>query len=217
MAASMAEVREIYLELSRVARGCCRSAGEARDVVQDAFEVALTRGFDDWAAPPRRAWLRGVIRKRAAFLARGEGRRRLREQLPDGLCPGASGWTWQPAFLASLPRGLRRVAALASADLNAAEIRWVLGLTDPALRQRISALRRAVRAAPERPTMPAAEPAFSLGGRRAHLLTALRSRPGAGLATHDPDGHPILLCRLPHKRGTRGNSSAKEKRCLDPS
>lgn len=205
-----ASLGDLYAELLRVARHCSRSAEEARDLVQDVFEVALARGFDDWAAPGRRAWLRGVVRKRAAFLARGQARRRRRELLPDGLSEAVGGWRWHPRFLASLPRGLRRVAALASADLNAAEIRWVLGLSDPALRQRLSALRRAVRAEAELPVVRADEPPVALGSRRAHLLEVLRRRPGAGIATHDPDGHAILLCRAPHKRGPAGNSSAKE-------
>ncbi len=213
MAASTPLLQDVYLELLRVARGCCSSVEEARDVVQDAFEAALARGAHDFTSDRDRAWLRGVVRKRAAFLARGAARRRRRELLADGIVPEAGAWTWQPAFLASLSRGLRRVAALASADLTAAEMRWVLGLSDPALRQRLSALRRAVRAAPEPPTLSAsaAEPSFSLGGRRAHLLVALRRRPKAGLATHDPDGHAILLCQLPHKSGGRGNSRAKEQ------
>lgn len=217
MAAGRAAVRDAYLELLRVARRWSHSAEEAHDLVQDAFEAALARGYEDWAAPARRAWLRGVVRKRAAFLARGQTRRRRREQLPDGLGSGASRWMWHPRFLASLPRGLRRVAALASADLSAAEIRWVLGLSGPALRQRLSALRRAVRAQPELPTLPAAEPTFSLGGRRAHLLAGLRCRPGAVLATHDPDGHAILLCGVAHEWRGRGNSSAKEFPCPSPS
>jgi DNA-directed RNA polymerase specialized sigma24 family protein len=125
------QVRDVYLELLRAARRYCRSAGEAHDVVQDAFEVALSCGLRDWAAPARRAWLRGVVRKRAAFVARGQARRRRREQLPEEPMPRAGGSTWQPGFLAALPRGLRRVAALASADLNAAEIRWLLGLPRP--------------------------------------------------------------------------------------
>ena len=179
--------------------------------MQDAFEAALARGAPDFTSDRDRAWLRGVVRKRAAFLARGAARRRRREQLTESIVPRTEPWTWQPAFLASLSRGLRRVATLVSADLTAAEVRWVLGLSDPALRQRLSALRRAVRAAAEPPTLSATEPSFSLGGRRAHLLTALRLRPGAGLATHDPDGHAILLCKLPHKSEGRGNSRAKEQ------
>lgn len=67
-----------------------------------------------------------------------------------------------------------------------------------------------MRAEAELPVVRADEPPVALGSRRAHLLEVLRRRPGAGIATHDPDGHAILLCHAPHKRGPVGNSSAKE-------
>jgi DNA-directed RNA polymerase specialized sigma24 family protein len=189
--------REAYQDVMRTARRCARSADEARELTQDAFVAALTRGFEDWAAPARRAWLHGVVRRRAAFLARGHARRRRRERLFASAPSHVGSWTWQPAFLASLPRSLRAVATLASADLCAAELRWLLSLSDTALRKRLSDLRRAVRAAPEPPTMPAPEPPLALGMRRAELLTSLRRQPAA-LATHDPDGHAILLRVVAH-------------------
>lgn len=124
-----------------------------------------------------------------------------------GAPAGASGgaWTWRADFLDSLPRSLRIVAALASADLCAAEIRWLLGLSDTALRQRLSALRGAVRAEDEEPTLPASEPPVALGWRRTQLLSNLRRREGRVLATHDPDGHPIFLRFVPHGTGPGGN------------
>lgn len=183
-----------YRELLRTARRFARSEDEARDLVQDALVIALTRGFDDWSSSERRGWLCGVVRKRAAFVARGEKRRRLREQVPDGGADSGGGrWLWQPRFLASLPRSLRAVAVLASADLCAAEIRWLLKLSDTALRQRLSALRHAVRAEAELPTLLAPETELSFGEQRAHLLRGLRRRGDRAVATHDPDGHVIIL------------------------
>ncbi len=190
----------------RVARRFAGSEDEARDLVQDAVLIALARGFDDWSAPGRRGWLRGVVQKRAAFLIRGQVRRRRREELPDGAsAPRASSWAWHADFLASLPHSLRVVAALASADLCAAEIRWLLGLSDTALRQRLTALRRAVRGQAEPPTRAAPEPRLSWGGARAQLLAGLRQQHGRVVATHDPDGHVILLRIGPHEIGLRGN------------
>lgn len=217
---------DAYRDILQTARRFARSADEARDLVQDALAIALARGFRDWPASAHRAWLRGVIRKRAAFLVRGQVRRRRREEAalgpeaagehPGREAPGSEGagerggrWSWQPGFLASLPRSLRAVAMLASADLCAAEIRWLLGLTDTALRQRLSALRRAVRAAAEAPTRPAPEPALTFGAHRASLLSVLRRHQGAALATHDPDGHAILLRLVPHKTWPLGNSRGK--------
>ena len=172
--------------------------------------IALARGFVDWPTPERRAWLCGVVRKRAAFLARGQARQRRREALFEPAGQGASGWGWQPGFLASLPRSLRVVASLASADLCAAEIRWLLGLSDTALRKRLSALRRAVRAEAEPPRLPAPEPPRSFGVHRPQLLADLRRQRGAAVATHDPDGHAILLRINAHGSGPLGNGQAEE-------
>jgi RNA polymerase sigma-70 factor (ECF subfamily) len=205
VAASAAVCQEAYRDLLRTARRLARSAEEARDLVQDVLLIALSSGLEDWPSPGRRPWLRGVVRKRAAFLARGQLRRRRREALAELAGPGAVSWIWQPRFLASLPRSLRAVAALASADLCAAEIRWLLGLSSTALRQRLSELRRAVRAAAEAPTLPAAEPTLSFGANRASLLAVLRRQDAPALATHDPDGHAILLRMRAHKSPPLGN------------
>jgi DNA-directed RNA polymerase specialized sigma24 family protein len=205
MAPSLDVCHEAYRDILRTARRLTRSVDEARDLAQDVLVIALARGLDDWQSLAHRPWLRGVVRKRAAFLVRGQQRRRRREQLPDGAGARGSTWVWQPGFLASLPRSLRVVATMASADLCAAEIQWLLGLSDTALRQRLSALRRAVRAEAEPPTLPGPEPQPSFGAHRAQLLAGLRLQRGLALATHDPDGHAILLRVNPHKTSAPGN------------
>jgi glyoxylase I family protein len=211
MASSAAVPPDAYREILRAARHLTHSEQDARDLVQDAIVIALARGFDDWSTQARRAWIRGVIHRRAAFVARGGSRRRSREAHAASVPVADVGrWAWQAEFLASLPPSLRAVATLASADLCAAEIRWLLGLTDTALRQRLCALRRAVRAQPEPPTHGAPEPASWLGQRRKHLLAGLRQQHGRVLATHDPDGHAIFLRVGPHRTGRPGNPSANE-------
>jgi DNA-directed RNA polymerase specialized sigma24 family protein len=196
---------EAYRDILRMARRFSRSGDDARDLVQDVLMIALARGFHDWPSPARRAWLRGVVRKRAAFLARGQSRQRRREGLLDAVGQDVGTWSWQARFLASLPPSLRAVALLASADLCAAEIRWLLGLSDTALRKRLSALRCAVRAEAEPPTLPAPEPDLAFGAHRAQLLASLRRQGGPAVATHDPDGHAILLRINPHKVRPLGN------------
>ena len=193
-----------------MSRRLARSGDEARDLAQDVLVIALARGFEDWASPARRGWLSGVVRKRWAFVARGEGRRRRREGLVEAAGPRAGAWVWDAGFLASLPRSLRAVATLAGAELCAAEIRWLLGLSDTALRKRLSELRRAVLAAPELPTQPAPEPRLSFGAHRGQLLAVLRQQRGPAVATHDPDGHTLLLRWSAHKMGKLGNPEAKE-------
>src|SRR4051812_18790522 len=93
---------EAYRDILKVARRFTSTADEARDLVQDELVIALDRGFADWSSLARRAWLRGVVRKHAAFLSRGQARRRRREELSDGAGQGASSWAWRPGFLASL-------------------------------------------------------------------------------------------------------------------
>jgi RNA polymerase sigma-70 factor (ECF subfamily) len=205
MASNLNVCGEAYRDILRVARRFTRSADEARDLVQDVLVIALARGFEDWPSAERRGWLRGVVRKRAAFLVRGETRRRRREELPEGVGHRAGSWAWHPGFLAALPPSLRVVAALASADLCAAEIRWLLGLSNAALRQRLSALRCAVRAEAEPPTLAAPEPQLSFGAHRALLLASLRRQRSPALATHDPDGHAILLRLNAHRIRPLGN------------
>jgi DNA-directed RNA polymerase specialized sigma24 family protein len=196
---------EAYRDILKTARRFARGPDDARDLAQDVLVIALTRGLEDWRSPAHRAWLRGVVRKRAAFLLRGQIRRRRREELREQGAEGAGTWTWEPRFLTSLPRSLRVIAALASADLCAAEIRWLLGLTDTALRQRLSALRRRVRSAAEPPRLPAPAPPMAFGARRALLLAGLRRQRSPALATHDPDGHVILLRMPAHKERPPGN------------
>lgn len=196
-----------YQEVLRLARRCVRTDAEAHDLTQDALLIALDRGLSDWADPAVRPWLHGVVRKRAALIARTEGRRRRRDQTLHDLDEvQRAAWSWSPSFLSSLPPSLRCVARLASADLCAAEICWLLGIQPTALRVRLSALRKAVHAEAELPTVALAVPAMALGPRRAPVLAGLKRLPGQALATHDPDGHTLIF-RIPaYKSPGRGNS-----------
>jgi RNA polymerase sigma-70 factor (ECF subfamily) len=199
--------RETYREVLVTARRFARSEADAHDLVQDVLEIALARGVNDWSSAERRAWLRGVVRRHAAFVVRGEKRRRQRELGAAGVeaASGVAAWVWQPKFLASLPRSLRSVATLASADWCAAEIRWLLQLSDTALRQRLTALRRALSAHHEPPTLPVVGPQQAFGPQRAQLLAHLRRRGGRAVVTQDPDGHVLFLKMAAHKTGADGN------------
>jgi RNA polymerase sigma-70 factor (ECF subfamily) len=70
-------MHDVYDECLRAATRCSRDRSEAGDLVQTVFLRALERGVDV-AAPERRAWLRGALRRRAAFEARLAARRRSR-------------------------------------------------------------------------------------------------------------------------------------------
>lgn len=196
-----------YRDILRLARRFTHTDADARDLAQDALTAALDRGFADWASPARRPWLWGVLRKRAAFVARSDTRRVRREHAVQAGSEGSPvAWAWRPSFLASLPRSLRMVATLASVDLSAAEIRWLLRLTPESLRTRLCALRRAVRAEAEPPTLPSHQPPPSLGRTRAVLLSGLKVTNLPMIATHDPDGHAIFFRAVAHEKGRPGNA-----------
>jgi DNA-directed RNA polymerase specialized sigma24 family protein len=209
-------MRAVYSELLRTARRWTRRAEEAQDLVHDAFVEALERGRVDWRAPEGEAWLRGVVRRRAAFQARTAGRRRRREALVAGAgSPSATSaqnrWRWSEQVLAALPRSLRVLAALVAADLSAVEIRWALRLTDTAFRKRVSELRKAVQGVLQDPEAVVAVPmgpGHALGPLRAELIQALKRHGSAALGTHDPDGHALIFCFPrggPLEKATRGN------------
>jgi RNA polymerase sigma-70 factor (ECF subfamily) len=196
-----------YRDIVRLARRFAPTEDEARDLAQDALMVALDRGFADWASPARRPWLCGVLRKRAAFVARTDSRRIRRERaVPATIGDAAVALTWRPGFLTALPPSLRVVATLASADMSAAEMRWLLRLTPTALRTRLCALRRAVCAEDEPPTLPRGRPHYSLGPHRPVLLAGLKITKLPMVAMQDPDGHAIFFRVVAHTKGRRGNT-----------
>jgi DNA-directed RNA polymerase specialized sigma24 family protein len=196
-------VSAAYAELLRAARRWTKSPDEARDLVQTALTEAVARGFSDWESAGRRGWLHGVIRRQAAFQARGKARRRRRDRLwqLDREQPEPVAWAWAPQFLSTLAPSLRAVALLAQAGLGSAEVRSVLRLTGVALRQRLTALRRALATAAEPTVAATAPPGAGLGPRRQGLLSALRRRPGWTLGSHDPDGHPLIFVAKSSRTG----------------
>lgn len=207
-------LRELYEECVRVAAASSRSAQHARDLAHAVLLDAIERDIADLSAPERRAWLRGALRKRAAFEARTAMRRRKREAHWQSGLEGApvepEPWRFSPELLAQLSPALRVLAALASAELEPREIRSVLRLTDTAFRKRLSELRRAVREATAAGVAVIRRPdaAYALGATRAELLESLKGHPAWAVASHDPDGHPLIFSRIgAHKTSPAGNSS----------
>jgi DNA-directed RNA polymerase specialized sigma24 family protein len=191
-------MREAYDECLRTAAACSRNRHEARDLVQSVFLAALERGVSSLDAPERRAWLRGALRRRAAFEARLAARRRKREarwQMERAPGEPVRAWRMSSEFLASLQPSLRAVASLASADLSPGEIQSVLRLSGTAFRKRLSMLRRFVREASEAgfSVVTTRGTAYALGPARASVIESLRRRPESVLGSHDPDGHPLLF------------------------
>ena len=182
-----------FQDLHALARRVSRRADEADDLVQDALLIALESGRTNLAAPETRRWLAGVIRNRAAFDARSSARRRNRETGWSEAQPAAASRAETTApELAHLSPALRVTALLALSGHTRQEIGWLLNLSDDALRQRVSQLKRALDNAP----MPDAAPSGPLAfGRIRRALLGPTRRPGAILASHDPDGHLFVVSR----------------------
>jgi DNA-directed RNA polymerase specialized sigma24 family protein len=205
-------LRQLYDECVRVAAASSRSADQARDLAHSVLLDAIARGAADLSTLERRAWLHGALRKHAAFEARTAARRRAREtRWHAATSPEAERepWRFSPELLARLSPALRVIAALASADLAPREIRSVLRLSDTAFRKRSSELRRAVREATAAGIAVVCRPpaAYALGAARAELLVNLKRHPAWAVASHDPDGHPLLFSRAgAHGSPSDGNS-----------
>lgn len=201
-------VQRQFKDLHALARRTARRPGDADDLVQHAILAALESGRTDLAAPEARRWMAGVIRNRAAFDARTAARRSRRERSwadANPAEPARTGMSRPDRALTSLSPALRVTALLALSGHTRQEIGWLLNLSDEALRQRISQLRKALANA-EPP--PGADPdgPLAFGRIRRALLGPVRRR-DAFLASHDPDGHLFVVSRsqiAPPRQQTRG-------------
>lgn len=192
-----------YGELLGLARRHVRRGADAEDIVQEALIAAVAAGREEFSNSANRRWIAGVIRRRAAFDARSAMRRRQREarwQTGQGDDEGPPEGVELEAILTGLPKGLRVVAALALSGHSRAEIAYLLGLADPALRQRIRALKRTLgRAGVAMPKeMAGLNPELAYGAIRQALAPALK-RHGGTFATHDPDGHLFVVRKTSQK------------------
>lgn len=199
-----------YVELLRHARRAARRADEAEDLLQTILLAAVEAGRADLALAENRRWLEGALRRRAAFDARTALRRRRRETLcaPGPTVEPGEGEQLPMPFVRGLPPALRTTALLALAGHTRHEIAWLLGLAEPALRQRIADIRRRWRAAGGHRIegMPGLAGTLAFGRIRRSLITAARNS-DVVLASHDPDGHLFVLARSqnrePRQQGKR--------------
>ena len=188
-----------YRELARIARRWSARGEDAEDVVQESLLAAHAAGKTHLDDVTDRRWIAGVIRNQARLLARGAVRRSQREEYWSAQQRGETEHAPSPAAFdgSALPPALRMIARLALAGLDRREIKHLLGLTDEALRKRVSSLGK--RLAGARVAMP--EPGHGLdldlayGRIRQALLSKLR-RQDAHFATHDPDGHLLIVRRV---------------------
>lgn len=197
--------------LRTVARRHSRVEDEADDLLQDALLEALRAGRGDLSRVENYRWVVGTLKKLGAMSARGAVRRRLREErwsaerADDALAEPLLSWQQHPV-LETLPPSLRQVAMLALSGHDRREVAWLLDLTDTALRQRISTLRKRLSTLEALPSSSVAavadEHGLPLGLIRRALLPVVRASGSVG--THDPDGHLMIIGGGDALRGGEG-------------
>ena len=196
----------LFQALLAQARRRSRVPQDAEDLLQDALLAAARAGRTDLDDASNRRWISGVIRNLAAMAGRSEGRRKARERdrKPD---PPAATEAGSTRALDALPRGVRVVALLVLHGMTREEIRQALELSDPAFRQRLAAVRRAMDGVSPEMRQEALALAYArrqsgeldLGPLRRALLAWVRVEEGIG--THDPDGHLIVISRSTSRKG----------------
>ena len=165
------------------------------------------------------AWLAGVMQNQAAMHVRSDGpastaRTRCRQRR-HGTRGAAADRAMPAACCARLPPAARRVATLALHGLvrgrDPLDPGGIAGRVPPAPDQHPQGARRRCRPScnPRRwrsPTcaIPARSVDLQFGLVRRALKAALGGRPG--LATHDADGHLLVIRSDAHTRPLRGNS-----------
>ncbi len=204
--------RRTYDELLRHARRVARREDEAQDLLQTIFVAAIDAGRLDLTLAANRRWFIGALKKRALFDARTAVRRRQREA--SAMLTGRShlhysepeSSTYPARFVTGLPAALRTTALLALSGHTRAEIAWLLRLSDTALRQRISQIRRRWRreVGESFAEFPGLQGQLPYG----QIRKALIKPPGAsnvGFASHDLDGHLFFVSSQAHKTSGAGN------------
>lgn len=177
--------------LGAVARRHAGRPDEAEDLVQLACLAAVEAGRTDFESEDTQKWLRGVIRNQARQVARASVRRREREAGWQQVSDEPAGLIDRDAIsLGGLSPSLRVTALLALNGATRAEIGWLLGLSDTALRQRISQLKRTIETSPD--VDLTLDEALPYGAMRQRMRARLAQR-GGFLASHDPDGHFFVL------------------------
>ncbi len=167
---SLEALASVLKSLRAVARRHSQVPHEADDLLQDALLEAVRVGRADLTQAVNYRWLVGALRNLGVRTARSAVRGRLRE----------SEWTDDQALLA-ISGHVRR------------EVAWLLGLSDTAMRQRVSALRRRLPHDDAFLSEAIQSDALPLGLIRRALLPVVRATASAG--SHDPDGHLIMLSR----------------------
>lgn len=202
-----------YHHWLRLAHAHARVGSEAGDLLQDALLIAWQRSIFPLQSTDHDAWFSGVLRRQAAFQARGAVRARRREQITaariDDVDVACTLDAWGPDRLplATLAPAQRSVLLLALHGLDRPEICQLLDISDGTLRQRLTALRRSVSGSAWSDLVEpfqrwlASCGATDTGLARAALARGAARVAGFRLGLSDPDGH-VLGISAPRKADT---------------
>lgn len=180
--------------LMRVALRCSLVRYEAEDLMQEVLLSAIEK-HRDCGDPDFLPWAAGAIRNRARLAARTAVRRKRREHAyaitREHIAHAPS--RFSDTFIATLPQSRRVVALLINLGMGRREIAYLLGLTDVAMRQRLTGVRKAL-AGFTGDAEGDPDTAFPADGvaRRA-LKSSLPKRGERRLAVRDPDGMPVFF------------------------
>lgn len=192
-------------KLRKIAERHSRVGHEADDLVQDILLAAIELGRD-LTEPSFLPWASGAIRNRAAFVARTAARRRKRE-MANGISDSQAAPSPKvpEEVLSALPPSRRVVALLINLGMERAEIGYLLGLSDVALRQRLSGLRKALSGCNEIDALSPTSEHRADGLARRVLKSSLPATAQRTFAIRDPDGNPIFFSRRDHISGPSSN------------
>lgn len=218
----MEKVRAARDNLVEASRHCSRVAHEVEDLAHDILLSALGRG----TPLDSDALLLGAPRRHGAFLARCAGRRRAREtryahervavEEPDAASGDVGGTP-----MSALSPALRTTLLLLLLELEKAELRVALGISDAALRKRFQALRAHSPLARPKLCVPVRTGALNrLRSSQVQLLPQLARAPVAQdrvVALSDPDGHGLIFSQVLTSRPGAATTAATDMTARAPS
>ncbi len=200
---------EEYYNWLAMARKFSRTPNDAEDLLQESLLIAFEQERLDFSIELNRKWFTGVLKNRAATMARSEARRKNREQstvIPvmfasPSYLEGGADTEVHTRLLNKFNPAARQVVALVLLGLDRDEVCSVLNISSVALRQRLTTIRKALKHLPEDLQREALALAYHRRAERAEdlaiglirraLQRLLQQEPGIGM--HDPDGHLIVI------------------------
>lgn len=193
-----------------------RRQAEIEDVIQDMYLTAIQSGREI-QGDQFLLWGKGFIRNHSAFVARSEGRRRKREE-DFGAIEHYSAFEVRvpEKFILQLIPSLRVLCRLINSGLNRQEIRYALDITDTALRQRLTSLRKKwdvyLKEYILETEVRSPVHLLETGLLRQSLVKSIQQRlPQLDedikvIGSHDPDGNLLIFSGKPaHKKSGGGN------------